>query len=183
MGVPGAVTRGSSGIRWFGMRTHHKHAKKVRRKMKADTLSATPLLQRSLQCPYCPMKCALKQSLTVHLEAKNGRPIRQTRNTSLKEEYKESEAHLLECPSLRDEREHSGLENVREGELFFSAELATFLQELFTLAEPSKTPTDEPETKPTRAVKRHRSPTQLETNCSPSAAAKHIWVCTARAIG
>ncbi|KAH8607654.1 hypothetical protein ERJ75_001391600 [Trypanosoma vivax] len=46
--------------------------------------------------------------------------------------------------------------------------------------EPIRPTPDEPESKPARAVKRHRSPTELYTAYSPSAAAKRIGVCTAR---
>ncbi|KAG8344912.1 hypothetical protein TRVL_04266 [Trypanosoma vivax] len=64
--------------------THHKNAATVKRKMKDGTAAVSPLLQRSLQCPYCPMKCALKQCLTMHLQAKHGPPRRDARNRSLK---------------------------------------------------------------------------------------------------
>ncbi|KAH8612761.1 hypothetical protein ERJ75_000854600 [Trypanosoma vivax] len=75
-----------------------------------------------------------------------------------------------------------GLETLKEGELFFSARLDSFLKELFKLESPSAHTPDEPETKPPRAVKRDRSPTELDTAYSPSAAAKRIVVCTARAM-
>ncbi|KAH8609047.1 hypothetical protein ERJ75_001261000 [Trypanosoma vivax] len=150
--------------------------------MKDGTVAATRLLQRSLQCPYCPMKCALKQYLTMHLQAKHGQPRREARHNSLNVECKESAAHLLECPSLRELRKKHGLETLKSGELFFSAQLASFLKELFNRESPSAYTPDEPELRPARAVKRHRSPTELDTGYSPSAAAKRIGVCTARAV-
>ncbi|KAH8607870.1 hypothetical protein ERJ75_001365900 [Trypanosoma vivax] len=150
--------------------------------MKDGTVAATPLLQRSLQCPYCPAKRALKQCLTMHLQAKDGQPRREARHNSLKVECGESAAHLLECPSLRELRKKHGLETLKDGELFFSAQLASFLKELFKLESPSAHTPDEPELRPARAVKGHRSPTELDTTYPPSAAAKQNGVCTARAM-
>ncbi|KAG8341702.1 hypothetical protein ERJ75_000476800 [Trypanosoma vivax] len=150
--------------------------------MKDGTVAATPLLQRSLQCPCCPVKCALKQYRAMHLQAKHGRPKREAKHSSLKVECRESAAHLLECPSLRELRKQHGLETLKGGELFFSARLASFLKERFKLASPSIPTPDEPELKPARAVKSHCSPTELDTAYSPSAAAKLIVVCTARAM-
>ncbi|CCD18690.1 hypothetical protein, conserved [Trypanosoma vivax Y486] len=163
-------------------RTHHKHATTAKRKMKDGTAAATPLLQRSLQCPYCPVKCALKRYLTMHLQAKHSQARREARHNSLKAECKESAPHLLECPSLRELRKKDGLGPLKDGELFFSAQLPSFLKELFKLESPSATTPEEPELRPVRAVKRHRSPTRLDTTYSPSAAAKKIGVCTARAM-
>ncbi|KAH8606444.1 hypothetical protein ERJ75_000516200 [Trypanosoma vivax] len=73
------------------------------------------------------------------------------------------------------------LETLKDGELFFSAQLASFLKELFKLESPSEHTADEPKLRPARAVKRHRAPTELDTTYSPSAAAKPIRVCSARA--
>ncbi|CCD21130.1 reverse transcriptase (RNA-dependent DNA polymerase), partial [Trypanosoma vivax Y486] len=175
---------GSACKQWYSLvwhtRMHHKHATTVKRKMKDGTVAATPLLQRSLQCPYCLMKCALKQCLTMHLQAKRGQPRREARHNSLKVECKETAAHLLECPSLRELRRKHRLETLKDGELFFNAQLATFLKELFKLESPSAPTPDEPELRPARGVKRHRSPTELDTTYSPSAAARQIGVCTAR---
>ncbi|CCD20622.1 hypothetical protein, conserved [Trypanosoma vivax Y486] len=175
---------GSAYKQWYSLvwhtRTHHKNATTVKRKMKDGTVAVTPLLQRSLQCPYCPMKCALKQYLTMHLQAKHGQPRREARHNSLKVECRESAAHLLECPSLRELRKKHGLETLKDGELFFSAQLASFLKELFKLESPSAPTPNEPELRPARAVKRHRSPTELDTTYPPSAVAKRIGVCTAR---
>ncbi|KAG8340582.1 hypothetical protein TRVL_08592 [Trypanosoma vivax] len=148
--------------------------------MKDGTVAASPLLQRSLQCPYCPTKCAPKQSLTMHLQVKHGQPRREARHNSLKVECGESAAHLVECPSLRELRKKHGLETLKDGWLFFSAQLASFLKGLFKLESPSAPTPDEPELRPVRAVKRHRSPTELDTAYVPSAAAKRIGVCTAR---
>ncbi|KAG8340008.1 hypothetical protein TRVL_09166 [Trypanosoma vivax] len=103
----------------------------------ADTVAARPLLQRSLQCPYCPVKCALKQYLTMRLHAKRGLPKRDAKHNSLKVGCKESAAHLLECPSLRELRKKHRLEAVKGGEMFFSAQLDSFLKELFKLESPS----------------------------------------------
>ncbi|KAG8345043.1 hypothetical protein TRVL_04132 [Trypanosoma vivax] len=150
--------------------------------MKDGMVAATPLLQRSFQCPYCLMKCALKQCLTMHLHAKRGQPRREAVHNSLKVECKESAAHLVECQSLREIRKQHGLETLKDGELFFSAQLASFLKELFKLESPSAPNPDEPELRPARAVKRHCLPTVLDTTCSPSAAAKLIVACTARAM-
>ncbi|KAH8606860.1 hypothetical protein ERJ75_001449300 [Trypanosoma vivax] len=108
--------------------------------------------------PCCPVKCALKQSLTMHLRAKHGQPRREARHNSLKVECKETAAHLVECPSLRELRKKHGLETLKDGERFFSAQLASFLKELFKLESPSAPTSDEPELRPARAVKRHRSP-------------------------
>ncbi|CCD18344.1 reverse transcriptase (RNA-dependent DNA polymerase), partial [Trypanosoma vivax Y486] len=170
---------------WYSLvwhtRTHHRHATTVKRKMKCGTVAVSPLLQRSLKCPYCPMKCALKQYLTMHLQARHGQPRREARHNSLKVECKESAAHLLECPSLRELRKKHGQGPLKDVALFFSARLASFAKELFKLASPSAHTHDEPESRPARAVKRHRSPTELDTAYpSPSAAAKLIGVCTAR---
>ncbi|KAG8338909.1 hypothetical protein ERJ75_000850300 [Trypanosoma vivax] len=135
--------------------------------MKDGTVAASPLLQRSLQRPYCPMKCALKQCLTMHLQARRGQPRREARHNSLKVECKESAPHLLECPSLRELRKRDRLETLKGGELFFSAQHANFLKELFKLESPSATTPDEPESMPARAAKRHRSPTALDAAYSP----------------
>ncbi|KAG8341805.1 hypothetical protein TRVL_07367 [Trypanosoma vivax] len=113
--------------------------------MKDGTVGATPLLQRSLQCPYCPMKCALKQYLTTHPKAKHDQPRREARHNSLKVECGESAAHLLVCPSLREPREKHGLETLKDRELFFSAQLASFSKERFKQASPSATTPDAPE--------------------------------------
>ncbi|CCD20264.1 hypothetical protein, conserved [Trypanosoma vivax Y486] len=158
-----------------------KHAATMQRKMKDGTVAPTPLVQRSLQCPYCPMKCALKKYLTTPLKAKRGQPRREVRHSSQKVDCKESAAHLLDCPSLRELRKKHGLGTPRGGELFFSAQLAGFLKELFKLDSPSAPNPDEPKLRPARAVKRHRSPAALDTTCSPSAAVKLIGVCAARA--
>ncbi|KAH8609167.1 hypothetical protein ERJ75_001246000 [Trypanosoma vivax] len=80
-------------------RAHHKQATTVKRKMKDDTVAVTPLLQRSLRWPYCPVKCTHKQYLTMRLQAKHGQPRREARHSSLKVECRESAAHLLECPN------------------------------------------------------------------------------------
>ncbi|CCD21230.1 hypothetical protein, conserved in T. vivax [Trypanosoma vivax Y486] len=162
---------GSAYKQWYSLvghtRTHHKNAMTVRRKMKDGTVAVSPLLKRSLQCPYCPMMCALKQYLTMQLQAKHGQPRREARHNSLKVECRESAPHLLECPSLRELRKKHGLETLKDGELFFSAQLASFLKELFKLERPSAPTPDEPELRPARAVKRQRSPTELDTNLSP----------------
>nr|CCC48378.1 hypothetical protein, conserved in T. vivax [Trypanosoma vivax Y486] len=177
---------GSAYKRWCSLvwhaRTHHKNATTVKRKMKDGTVAVTPLLQRSLQCPYCPMKCALKQYLTTPLKAKRGQPRQEERHNSLKVKNKESAAHLLECPNLREIRKKHGLETLKDGELFSSAQLASFLKELFKLEKRSAPTPEEPELRPARAVKRHRSPTELDTAYSPSTAAKRIGMCTARAM-
>ncbi|KAH8618890.1 hypothetical protein ERJ75_000230400 [Trypanosoma vivax] len=148
--------------------------------MKDGTVAVSSLLQRSLQCPYCPVKRALKQHLTMHLHAERGLPKRDAKHNSLKVECKESVAHLLECPSLRELRKKHELETLKDGELFFSAQLHSFLKELFKLESPSAPTPDEPELRPARAVKRHRSPTELDTTYPPSAVAKRIGVCPAR---
>ncbi|KAH8609799.1 hypothetical protein ERJ75_001165100 [Trypanosoma vivax] len=177
---------GSAYKQWYSLvwhtRTHHKNATTVKRKMKDGTVAATPLMQRSLQCPYCPAKCALKQYLTMHLREKHGQPSREARHNSLKVECRESAAHLLDFPSLQELRKKHGLETLKNGELFFSAQLASFLKELFKLESPSAPTPDESELRPARAVKRRRSPTELDTTYPPSAAAKRIGVCTARAM-
>ncbi|KAH8617560.1 hypothetical protein ERJ75_000368000 [Trypanosoma vivax] len=112
--------------------------------MKDGTVAVTPLLQRSLQCPYCLIKCATKQYLTMHLQARHGQPRRQARHNSLKVECKESVAHLLECPNLRELSKKHELETLKDGELFFSGQLATFLKELFKLESPSAATLGEP---------------------------------------
>ncbi|KAG8341148.1 hypothetical protein TRVL_08023 [Trypanosoma vivax] len=150
--------------------------------MTDGTAAATPLLQRSLQRPYCPVKCALKQYLTMHFQAKHGQPRREARHNSLKVECEESATHLLECPSLRKLRNKHGLETLKDVEVLFSAQLASFLKELFKLETPSAPTSDEPESKSARAVKRHRLPTALDNAYSPSEAAKLIGVCAARAM-
>ncbi|KAH8610367.1 hypothetical protein ERJ75_001107000 [Trypanosoma vivax] len=148
--------------------------------MKDGTVAVSPLLRRSLQCPYWPVKCARKQYLTMHLQAKHGQPRREAEHNSLKVERRESAARLMECQSLRELRKKHGLETLKDGELFFSAQLASFLKEHFKQESPSAPTPDEPELKPARTVKRHRSPTELDTAHSPSAVAKRIGVCTAR---
>ncbi|KAH8607813.1 hypothetical protein ERJ75_001338500 [Trypanosoma vivax] len=150
--------------------------------MKDGMVAPTPLLQRSPQCPYCPAKRALKQCLTMHLQAKRGQPRREARHNSLKVDCGESAAHLVECPSLRELRKKHGLETLKDGDVFFSAKLDSFLKELFKLESPSAPTPGEPETKPARAVKRHRSPTVMDTTYSPSTEPKQIGVCTARAM-
>ncbi|KAH8617294.1 hypothetical protein ERJ75_000391400 [Trypanosoma vivax] len=116
----------------------------------------------------------------MDLRAKHGQPRREARHNSLKVECKETAAHLVECPSLRELRRKRGLETPKDGELFFSAQLASFLKELFKLESPSAPTSEEPELRPAHAVKRHRSSTELNTTYSPSAPAKRIGVRTAR---
>ncbi|KAG8339715.1 reverse transcriptase (RNA-dependent DNA polymerase) [Trypanosoma vivax] len=132
---------GSAYKQWCSLvlhtRTHREHATTVKRKMKDGMVAATPLLRRSLQCPYCPVKCALKRCLALPLQAKHGQPRREARHNSLKAECRESAPHLLECPSLRELRKKHELETLKDGELFFSAQLASFLKELFKLESPS----------------------------------------------
>ncbi|KAG8340459.1 hypothetical protein TRVL_08712 [Trypanosoma vivax] len=120
-------------------RTHHRHATTVKQKMKDGTVAVSPFLQRSLQCPYCPLACGLKQYLTMHLQAKRGQPKREARHNSLKVECKDSVAQLLECPSLRELRNKLELETMKDGELLFGAQLASFLKELFKLESPFRT--------------------------------------------
>ncbi|KAG8339526.1 hypothetical protein TRVL_09644 [Trypanosoma vivax] len=143
---------------WYSVvwhaRTDHKQATTVNQKMKDGTVAVTHLLQRSLQCPYCPMKCALKQCRTMHLQVKHARPRRPARHNSPKVECKESAVHLLECPSLRELRKKHGLEALNGGKLFFSAQLVSFLKELFKLVSPSFPTPDEPKLIPARDVKR-----------------------------
>ncbi|KAH8609854.1 hypothetical protein ERJ75_001160300 [Trypanosoma vivax] len=73
-------------------------------------------------------------------------------------------------PKLARVRKKHGLETLKDGELFFSAQLASFLKELFKLESTSAPTPDEPESRPARAVKRHRSPTELDTTYPPSVA-------------
>ncbi|KAH8616287.1 hypothetical protein ERJ75_000491400 [Trypanosoma vivax] len=138
---------GSAYKQWYSLVwhtcAHHKNATTVKRKMNDGTVKVTPLLQRSLQCPYCPMKCALKQYLTMHLQAKHGQPRRETRHNSRKAECRASAAHFLECPSLRELRKKHELETLKNGELFFSAQLASFVKERFKLESPSAPTPDE----------------------------------------
>nr|CCD15538.1 unnamed protein product [Trypanosoma congolense IL3000] len=61
--------------------THHGHAATVKGKMKDGTVAVTPLLQRSIQCPYRPVKCDLKQHLTMHLQAKHGQRKKEAEHT------------------------------------------------------------------------------------------------------
>ncbi|CCD20917.1 hypothetical protein ERJ75_001845900 [Trypanosoma vivax] len=140
---------GSAYKQWYSLvwhtRRHHKNATTVKRKMKDGAVAVTPLLQRSLQCLYSPMKCAPKQCRTMHLQTNIGQPRREARHNSLKVECKESAAHLLECPSFRDLRKKDKLETLKDGELFFSAQLASFLKEPFKLKSPSAATPDEPE--------------------------------------
>ncbi|KAG8343746.1 hypothetical protein TRVL_05423 [Trypanosoma vivax] len=161
---------GSAYKQWYSLvwhtRTHHKHATTVKRKMKDGTVAVSHLLQRSLQHPHCPVKCALKQCRTMRLQAKHGQPRREERHNSLKVECKESAAHLLECPSSRELRKKHGLQTLKDGELFFGAQLASFVKELFKLESPSAPTPDEPELRPARAVKRYRSPMALDTTYS-----------------
>ncbi|KAH8614738.1 hypothetical protein ERJ75_000657300 [Trypanosoma vivax] len=180
--VGGDYVRGRCGNaykQWYSLvwhtRTHHKNATTVKRKMKDGTVAVTPLLQRSLQCPYCPMKCALKQYLTMHLQAKHGQPRREARHNSVKVECQESAAHLLECPSLRELRKKRGLETLKDGELFFGAQLASFPKELFKLGSPSAPTPDESELRPAQDVKRQRSPTALDTALLSLCGSKADW--------
>ncbi|KAG8339690.1 hypothetical protein ERJ75_001581600 [Trypanosoma vivax] len=118
----------------------------------------------------------------MHLQAKRGQPRREERHNSLKVWPEASAAHLLECQSLRELRKKRGLETLKDGEVFFSAQLASSVKELFELESPSAPTPDEPELRPGRAVKRHRSPAVMDTAYLPSAAAKLIGVCPARAV-
>ncbi|KAG8339653.1 hypothetical protein TRVL_09520 [Trypanosoma vivax] len=150
--------------------------------MKDGMVAATPLLRRSLQCPYCPVKCALKQCLAMHLQAKHGQPRREARHNSLKAECRESVAHLLECPSLRELRKEARTGNAEGRGVVLQCSTGQLLEGTLQAREPIRPNPDEPELRPARAVKRHCLPTVLDTTCSPSAAAKLIVVCTARAM-
>ncbi|KAH8604590.1 hypothetical protein ERJ75_001702200 [Trypanosoma vivax] len=152
-GRSGSVCGWRYSLCWHA-RTHHKNATTANRKMKDGTVAGPYLLQRSLQCPYCPMKCALRQYLTMHLQAKHGQPRRVARHNSPKVECRESAAHPLECPKLRELRKKHGVETLKDGEVFFSAQPASFLKELFKLESPSAHTPDETELRPCRAVKR-----------------------------
>ncbi|KAG8340172.1 hypothetical protein TRVL_08998 [Trypanosoma vivax] len=147
--------------------------------MKDGMVEVTPLLQRSLQCPYCPMKCALKKHLTMHLQARHGQPKREAKHNSLKVECSESVAHL-ECPSLRELRNKHGLETRKDAEVFVGAQLASFLKELFKLENPSAHAPDEQQSKPVQGVEKHRFATERDATYSPSLAEKRIGACTAR---
>ncbi|KAG8340648.1 hypothetical protein TRVL_08528 [Trypanosoma vivax] len=94
------------------------------------------------------MKCALKQCLTMHRHAKQNQPRRQATHNSPKEKCKESAAHLLECPSLRELRMQHGLETLKDGELFAGAQLASFVKELFKQEISSGPTPDEPKSEP-----------------------------------
>ncbi|KAH8617446.1 hypothetical protein ERJ75_000375800 [Trypanosoma vivax] len=96
-------------------------------------------------------------------QAKHRKPRREARHSSLKVECKESAAHLLECPSLRELRKKHGLETLKDRELFFSVQLASILKELFKQESLSVATPDEPQLRPARAVKRHRSPIDVDT--------------------
>ncbi|RHW73048.1 hypothetical protein DPX39_040084600 [Trypanosoma brucei equiperdum] len=83
------------------------------------------------------MKCTLKQFLTMHLQAKQGQLRKENEHYSVKVECKEAAAHLLECPSLQVLKGKHGMETLKDGEVFFSAQLTGFLKELFKLGSPS----------------------------------------------
>ncbi|KAH8606756.1 hypothetical protein ERJ75_001480700 [Trypanosoma vivax] len=163
---------------WY-TRAHHKHAATVQRKMKDGTAAETPLPQRSLRCPCCPAKRVLEQCLAMHLQAKRGQPRRE-------------QAQLAEggvrgvcgappgVPKLARVKEEAGLQTLKGGELFFGAQLASFLKELFEPARPSAHKTDEPELRPARSVKSHCLPTVTDAAHCSSAAAKLIRMCVAR---
>ncbi|KAH8619890.1 hypothetical protein ERJ75_000127200 [Trypanosoma vivax] len=175
---------GSAYKQWYSLvwhaRTHHEHAATAKRKLTVSTVAASPLVQRSFRCSHWPMKCALKQCRAMRLQAKHGQPRREARHNSLKVECKESAAHLLECQSLRELRKKHGLETLKDGVLFFSAQLARFLKELFKLESPSAPTPDEPALGPPRAVKRHRSPAALGDNRSSSPTGCLIGSCAER---
>ncbi|KAH8611450.1 hypothetical protein ERJ75_001007200 [Trypanosoma vivax] len=118
----------------------------------------------------------------MRLQAKHGQPRREAEHKSLRVECKASVAHL-ECLSLQELRKKHGLETSKNGWVFFSAQLASFLKELFKLASPSAHTPDEQESRPGRAVKRHRSPTVLDTALLSSVEKKLIEVRPARAMG
>ncbi|KAH8609741.1 hypothetical protein ERJ75_001176300 [Trypanosoma vivax] len=80
----------------------------------------------------------------MHLQAKRGQPRTEARHNSLKVRCKESAAHLLECQSLREIRKEHGLETLKNGKLVFSAQLASFLKELFKQESPPAPTPDEP---------------------------------------
>ncbi|KAG8348103.1 hypothetical protein TRVL_01053 [Trypanosoma vivax] len=131
---------GSACKQWYSLawhtRTHHKHATTVKQKMKDSTVAVSPLLQRSFQCPYCPVKCSLKQRLTMHLQAKRGQPRREAKHNSLKVERKESAAHLVECPSLRELRKKHGLETLKDGEVVLQCSTGQLLEGTLQAGEP-----------------------------------------------
>ncbi|KAH8619541.1 hypothetical protein ERJ75_000155100 [Trypanosoma vivax] len=174
---------GSAYKQWYSLvwhtRTHQKRydseAENEGRYGSGDTPLATitpmPILPNEVCAKTVPHNAPAGEAWPTETEA---------RHNSLKVECRESAAHLLECPSLRELRKKHGLETLKDGELFFSAQLASFLKELFKLESPSAPTPDEPKLRPARAVKRHRSPTELDTTYPPSAVAKRIGVCTAR---
>ncbi|KAH8614859.1 hypothetical protein ERJ75_000645100 [Trypanosoma vivax] len=146
---------GSTHGQWHSLvwraRPHHKNATSAKRKITVGTVATTPLVQRTLQCPCCPMKCALQQCLAMHRQAKHSQPRRQSKQNSLKVECQDSVAQLLRRPSLRELREKHELETLKDGELFSRAQLPSFLKELFKLESPNANTPDEQELRPARA--------------------------------
>ncbi|KAH8608518.1 hypothetical protein ERJ75_001300100 [Trypanosoma vivax] len=161
---------------------HHKNATTVARKMKDGTAAATPLPKRWLRCPCYPAKRVLEKCLAMHLQAEHGQARREAEDNLLMVECEEFAAHLLGCPNLRELRKRHRLQTLKNEELFFSAQLARLLKELFELARPSAHKTDEPALRPARSIKRHRLVIMADTAYCFSSAAKLIWMCVARVV-
>ncbi|KAH8609564.1 hypothetical protein ERJ75_001200800 [Trypanosoma vivax] len=178
-----AAARTNSGIRWFGTRAHTSQARKVSEtedegrhgsgNTPRATITPAPVLPSEVRAKTVPHNAAEGEA----------RPTEKRGQAQLAEgRVKGVCGAPPECPSLRELRKKHGLETLKSGELFFSAQLASFLRELFRLESPSGPTPDEPELRPARSANKHRSPTALDTTYSPSAAAKRIGVCTARAL-
>ncbi|CCD11847.1 unnamed protein product [Trypanosoma congolense IL3000] len=164
---------------WYSLvwhtRTHHDHRYHSETEDEGRHGSGNTPPATIPPVPTLPMKCALKQYLTIHLQAKHGQRKKESEHNLLKAECEESAAHLLECTSSREIKKKHRLETLWDGGVFFSAQLAGFLKELFKLESPLIPPLDSPKLKQARAVNRHRSPTALDTTYPPLCGNEADW--------
>ncbi|KAH8612854.1 hypothetical protein ERJ75_000844100 [Trypanosoma vivax] len=152
----------------------------MKREKKDGTVEVSLLLQRSLRCLCCPMRCALKACLTMNLWSSNGRTRREARHNSMKEESKEIATHLLGCPSLREPGRKKQLEDLGSVGFVVQCSTGSFLKKIFKLESTVAAAADEAESRTARAEKKHRSTEGMDITYPISATAKRVGECDAK---
>ncbi|KAH8612862.1 hypothetical protein ERJ75_000846400 [Trypanosoma vivax] len=104
----------------------------------------------------------------------------EARHNSMKVESKESAAHLLGRPSLREPRRKNRLEDLGSVGFVVQCSTGSFLKKIFKLESPVAAAPDEAELRTARAVKRHRSTAGMDITYPISATAKRVGDRTAK---